>query len=143
MKVCIHPFDYITGSVDRCPTSLDHVEPLNATATPSPVGISGLAPQSAYSDDGSNRLWSPAFRQSIISSSQPQYNKSSLSEGDLTYVSSAAARPWTGKAALVAQQNIPQPVRHEGSGARFNENEEEVAGPSKLPTEVPPSYTPH
>ena len=39
-------------------------------------------------------------------------------------------------------QNVQQPVQHEDSGTRFNENEEEEAGPSQLPTEVPPSYTP-
>jgi hypothetical protein len=95
---------------------LDHAEPYNAT---------------------SNMPSNPAFRQSIISSSQPQYTQSGPSEN-------AMAQPRTGKAALIAQQqdqSMQQLIQLEDSGTRFNENEE--AGPSQLPKVVPPAYTPH
>ena len=44
----------------------------------------------------------------------------------------------------MAQQydNVQQPVQLEDSGVRFNEDGEQ-AGPSQLPTEVPPTYTPN
>lgn len=63
----------------------------------------------------------------------------------MTYVSGTAAQPATGKAALIArqQQGMHPPVQHEDSGMRFGEEEDqEAAGPSQVPNEVPPSYTP-
>ena len=99
-----------------------------------------------YSDGSSNQPLNPAARQSVVSSIRPQSQYTqSMGDSGITYVSGNTAQPRTGKAALIAQQyqNVHPPVQHEDSGARFNENDEEEAGPSHLPTEVPPTYTPH
>jgi hypothetical protein len=129
--------------------SEDHVEPFNATATTparSSAGFGGPDPQSTYSNRSSSQPLNPGVRQSTVSSmlSPSQYTQSGPTEGGITYVSGNSAQPRTGKAALIAQQfqNVQQPVQHEDSGARFGETVEEEAGPSQLPTEVPPLYTP-
>ena len=124
---------------------LDHVEPFNATATtpaPSSAGFS-QGPQSAYSDS-SGRPLDPSFGQTVTDPSR--YSQSGrLSETGQTYVSGSSGQPRVGKAALIAQQNqgTQQPVQYQDSGIRFNENGEQEAGPSHLPTEVPPTYTPN
>jgi len=118
----------------------DHVEPFNANATtpaPSSTGFTGQGPQSAYSDGSSNQ---PLNRQTLPS----QYSQSGPSDASgPTHVSGITAQPRVGKAALIAQQfqDVQPPVQYEDSGVRFNPNGEE-AGPSHLPAEVPPSYTP-
>jgi len=129
----------------------DHVEPFNAASTthaPSSAGFSGPGPQSAYSDGSSHQPLNPSMRQTLVSSHPSQYSQSGPS--DTTgprYVSGITAQPRTGKAALIAQQyeNTEQPVQLTDSGVRFNANgePEEVAGPSQLPVEVPPTYTPN
>ncbi|KAF9643343.1 hypothetical protein BDM02DRAFT_1511226 [Thelephora ganbajun] len=124
----------------------DHVEPFNATpATPAPSspGFNRPGPQSAYSDSSSNQPLNPSFGQAV-SPLPSQYSQSGPSEAGLTHVTSTTAQPRTGKAALMAQQyqNVQQPIQYEDSGVRFNENGEQEAGPSNLPHEVPPSYTP-
>jgi hypothetical protein len=125
---------------------LGHIEPYNATATtsaPPPAGFSGSDPQPAPVDDSSNRPFNLPFRQSIISSSQPQYTQSGLAEDGLRYVSGNTAQPNTGKAALIAQrhQGMQQPIQHD-SGVRLNEDEEREVGPLRSANVVPPSYTP-
>ena len=124
-------------------TLLDRVEPFNATPGSPPVsaGFNGRGPQSAYSDGSSNQPLNPTFGQTVSNS---QYTQSGPSEPGVTHVSGISAQPRTGKAALMAQQydNIQQPVQLEDSGVRFNEDGEQ-AGPSQLPTEVPPTYTPN
>lgn len=119
----------------------DHVEPFNAAVTtpaPSSAGFT-QGPQSAYSD-GSSQPLNPTFRQTLTDPS-----RYSQSEAGQTYVSGSSGQPRVGKAALIAQQNqgTQQPVQYEDSGIRFNENGEQEAGPSQLPTEVPPTYTPN
>jgi hypothetical protein len=86
----------------------------------------------------------PTFRQAVVSSQPSQYSQSGPSETGMTYVTGTSAQPRTGKAALMAQQyQEPQePVQYQDSGVRFNETGEQ-AGPSQLPTEVPPTYTPN
>ena len=124
-------------------TLLDRVEPFNATPGSPPVsaGFNGRGPQSAYSDGSSNQPLNPTFGQTVSNS---QYTQSGPSEPGVTHVSGISAQPRTGKAALMAQQydNVQQPVQLEDSGVRFNEDGEQ-AGPSQLPTEVPPTYTPN
>lgn len=121
---------------------LDHVEPYNTTATtPAPSsGFNGPGPQSTYSDGSSNQPLNLA-----VSPQPSHYSHSGPSESGMTYVSGNSAQPRTGKAALMAQQhqNVQQPIQYQDSGMRFNENEEQEPGPSQLPAEVPPSYTPN
>jgi len=118
-----------------------HVEPFNATpaTTPAPssAGFTGRGPQSAYSD-GSAQPLNPSLGQAT--------GQSGPSETGLTYVSgSSVTQPRTGKAALIAQQfrDVEEAVQLEDSGIRFNENGQQAAGPSQLPSEVPPTYTPN
>lgn len=126
----------------------DHVEPFNATTGPqSPPPTGGFntpGPQSAYSD-GSSQPLNPSHRQTVVSSLPSQYSQPAPSEGGMTYASGTPSQPRTGKAALIAQQheNVQQPVQYSDSGIRFNENGEQEPGPSQLPAEVPPSYTPN
>jgi hypothetical protein len=150
VKVSTHSFGYVAENVEPfTQPSLDHDEPFNATATtPAPpfAGFSGPDPQSAYPDGSSNQPSKPAFRQAIINSiqSQTRHTQSGLGEGGSRYVSSNTAQLRSEKAALVTQQHqyMQQPVIPDDSGTRFNENEE--AGPSRLPSEAPsPSHTPH
>ena len=123
---------------------LGNVEPFNATATtpaPSSAGFSqtgfNQGPQSAYSD-GSSQPLNPSLGQTVTDPS-----RYSQTEAGQTYVSGTSGQPRVGKAALMAQnQATQQPVQFQDSGIRFNENGEQ-AGPSQLPTEVPPTYTPH
>jgi hypothetical protein len=121
----------------------DHVEPFNAAVTtpaPSSAGFS-QGPQSAYSD-GSSQPLNQNFRQTLTDPSR--YSQSGPSEPGQTYVSGSSGQPRVGKAALIAQQHqVQPPVQLEDSGIRFNENGEQEAGPSHLPTEVPPTYTPN
>ena len=88
----------------------------------------------------------PPVRQSTLGSNLPsQYTQLASNDGGVTYVTGTSAQPLTGKAALIAQQqqNVQQPVQFQDSGIRFNENAEQGAGPSQIPNEVPPSYTPN
>jgi len=122
----------------------DNVEPYNATATtpaPSSAGFS-QGPQTAYSDSSSQPL-NPPISQSVTNPSR--YSQSGPSEAGMTYVSGTSGQPRVGKAALIALQNQEgqQPVQFQDSGIRFNENGEQEAGPSVLPSEVPPTYTPN
>jgi len=124
---------------------LDHVEPFSAPATtpaPSSAGFSGRGPQSAYSDSSSQPL-NPTFGQAVTDPSR--YSQSGPSETGQTYVSGSSGQPRVGKAALIAlqDQGAQQPVQLQDSGIRFSENGEQEAGPSQLPTEVPPTYTPN
>lgn len=118
-------------------TFLDQIEPFNASTTspPSTAGLGRPGPQSAYSEGSSSQPLNPNMRQS----------QTGPSEAGLTSVSGISAQPRTGKAALIAQQyeNTPDPVQYQDSGIRFNETVEQEAGPSQLPTEVPPTYTPN
>jgi hypothetical protein len=127
---------------------LGHIEPYNATATasaPPPAGFSGPDPQPPFFDESSNRPFNLPFRQSIISSSQPQYTQSGPTESGPAYVSSNTAQPNTGKAALIAQrhQGMQQSVQRDDSRVRLNEDGEREAGPSRSANVVPPSYTSH
>jgi hypothetical protein len=135
VKVCTHSIDCMlwrTLGAGFTQAALDHVEPFNTAATtpaPPSAGFSGPGPQPAYSDYNPSRPFNPAFRQSIISSSQPQYTRSAPSEGATPHVpGNPTAQPRTGKAALVARQHQSrqQPVQLEDSGARFDGNEEEA-----------------
>jgi len=118
----------------------DHIEPFNAASAtpasppPSSTGFNRPGHQSAYSD-GSNQ---PLNRQTIVST------QSGPSETGMTYVSGTSTQPRTGKAALIAQQyeEVPEPVQFQDSGVRFNEPGAQP-GPSQLPSEVPPTYTPN
>jgi len=113
----------------------DHIEPFSTTpaapgSPPSSIGLGRPGPQ--YSE-GSSR---PLNRQAI------QSTQSGPSETGRTYASDTSTQPRTGKAALIAQQyeGVSEPVQMRDSGVRFTRLEQE-AGPSELPTEVPPSYT--
>jgi len=122
-----------------------HVEPYDTTATtpaPSSGGFNVPGPQSAYSDNSSNQPLNPAL---ALNSNTTRYSQSGHSESGMTHVTGTSAQPRTGKAAYIAQQqqNVQQPVQLEDSGIRFNENAGQEPGPSHLPAEVPPSYTPH
>lgn len=123
----------------------DQVEPFDTTTVGSPpasaAGFSQAGPQSTYSDANSQQ----PLRQQAVGGSQPsQYTSSGPSEGGLSRVTGTTAQPRTGKAALIAQQqDAPQPVQYEDSGVRFNQGGVEEAGPSQLPVDVPPSYTPN
>jgi len=101
----------------------DHVEPFDANAT------------------------TPAVRQSVASPHSSRFSQSGPSETTgITYVSGNTSQPRTGKAALMAQQHqdVQQPVQHQDAGVRFNaDGEPQEAGPSHLPNEVPPTYTPN
>jgi hypothetical protein len=121
-----------------------HVEPFGTAPTtpgPSSPGFNGPGRLSAYSDS-SNQPLNP--RNTLISSPPSHYSQSGPSESGVTYVSGNSTQPRTGKHALIAQQhqNVQPAVQLEDSGMRFNEGEQEP-GPSQLPSEVPPSYTPH
>ena len=122
---------------------LDQVEPFNAAVTspaPSSAGFN-QGPQSAYSD-GSSQPLNPSFGQSVTDPSR--YSQSGPSEAGRTYVSGSSGQLRSGKAGLMAQnQEVQQPVQFQDSGIRFNANGEQEAGPSALPTEVPPTYTPN
>jgi hypothetical protein len=63
-------------------------------------------------------------------------------QGDMTYVSNTTAQPTTGEATHIARQypRTQQPVQHENSETRVNENEE-AYGPSRSPNDPPPSYS--
>ena len=122
---------------------LDHVEPFSAATTPAPSSAGfNQGPRSAYSDSSSQPL-NPSFGQTVTDPSR--YSQSGPSEAGMTYVSGSSGPPRVGKAALIAQQNqgTQQPVQYQDSGIRFNENGEQEAGPSQLPSEVPPTYTPN
>jgi len=127
-----------TGAADVL-SGEDNVEPFN-TATSPPPSSAGYrtGPQSAYSDSSSQPL-NPNMRQTAGSSRPSQYTQSAPSEAGLTY----ATQPLTGKAALIAQQqqNLQEPTLHQDSGIRFDDEQE--PGPSQLPTDVPPTYTPN
>ena len=120
---------------------LDHVEPFNANANatattqvPSSAGFS-QGPQSAYSDSSSQPL-NPSLGQTVTDPSR-------YSQTGHTFVSGGSGQP-TGKAALIAQnQGVQQPVQFQDSGIRFGDNGQPEVGPSQLPTEVPPTYTPN
>ena len=60
-----------------------------------------------------------------------------------THVFGLSAQPRTGKAALIAQRHrdVRPPVRFEDSGSMSNENGEQGGSQSRLPSEIPPSYT--
>ena len=96
-----------------------------------------------YSDGSSNQQLNPSVRQTLTSTHPSRYSESGPSESGPTYVSGNTAQPRMGKAALIAQryQNVQEPVQLEDSGIRFNEGREEEPGSSRLPAEVPPSYT--
>jgi hypothetical protein len=118
---------------------LDNVEPFTSATSPPPSSAGyRTGPQSAYSD-GSSQPLNPTMRQTVGSSYPSQYTQSAPSEAGLTNIT----QPLTGKAALIAQQhqNVQEPTLHQDSGMRFNEDQE--PGPSQLPTEVPPTYTPN
>jgi len=141
---------YVVEDVEGLPQALlDDVDATATTPVPSSAGFtgSGRGPQSRYSDVSSNQPLNAAVRQSYVSSipSQPNYAQPGPSEGGMTYVTGNTAQPRTGKAAHLSQQfqNAQQPVQYEDSGIRFSQNGVQEAGPSQLPTEVPPSYTPH
>lgn len=129
------------------------VEPFNTVpatpATPgsaiSSTGYSRPGPQSAYSDGSSNQPLNPAFGQTFVNPRSSQFTQSGPSESGLTSVSGTSAQPRTEKAALIAQQyqNVQQPTQHSDSGMRFDESGEQQAGPSQLPQDVPPTYTPN
>lgn len=113
------------------------IEPFNAAPAtpaapsshpPSSAGYSMPGPRSGYSDGSSTQPLNPAFRESGV-----------------THVSGAPAQPRTGKAALIAQQhqNVEEPVQYQDSGMRFNGDVEQESGPSQLPKDVPPTYTPN
>lgn len=128
------------------PALLDHVEPFNATTpAPSTAGFSGSGPRSAYSDGSSTQPLNPSFGQTVGTSDPSRYSQSGPSETGQTQFSGTSGQPRVGKAALIALQNqdVQQPVQFQDSGIRFNENGEQEAGPSQLPTEVPPTYTPN
>ena len=105
-------------------SSLDRVEPfdpINHTATSQTIG------------------------QAVVSPFLSQQNQSG--PGDTTGISHVpgnTTRPTTRKATREAQQHqdVHQPVRHEDSGVRFDESEERETDPPRLPTELPPTYTP-
>ena len=125
---------------------LDRAEPFNAApgSVPSSPGFRGSVPQSAYSDGSSNQPLSPAFRQTLTNTVPSRYSQSGPSEAGLTQVSGSSMQPRVGKAALMAQRRETQePVQYQDSGIRFGQNEEEEAGPSQIPHEVPPTYTPN
>jgi len=124
----------------------DHVEPFHSTAVtpaPSSAGFNGPGPQSVYSDGSSNQPLNPSARHTLSAHTSQSGHSGPSDLAGLTYVSGTSAQPRTGKAALMAQQfqDVQQPVQLEDSGVRFGETEEEP-GPSQLPNEVPPSYTP-
>lgn len=60
----------------------------------------------------------------------------------LYHQSDNQTQPWTGNAALVAQQSedAQQPIRYEDSGIRFGVHEGEP-GPPQSQKGVPPTYT--
>jgi len=123
-----------------------HVEPSNGTATtpvPSSTVFPGPIRQSTYSDGSSNQ----PLNRPASSNPTSRWSVSGHTDGDINHVSGISAQPRTGKAALVAQQqNALQPIQYEDSGIRFNENAENAEqepGPSQIPHEVPPSYTPN
>ena len=125
---------------------LDRAEPFNAApgSVPSSPGFRGSVPQSAYSDGSSNQPLSPAFRQTLTNTVPSRYSQSGPSEAGLTQVSGSSTQPRVGKAALMAQRRETlEPVQLQDSGIRFGQNEEEEAGPSQIPHEVPPTYTPN
>lgn len=147
-KVCEHLVGDLAETLSVYPLALlDHVEPFSAAATtpaPSSAGFS-QGPQSAYSDSSSQPL-NPSFGQTVTDPSRySQSGPGPVSETGQTYVSGSSGQPRVGKAALIALQNqdTQQPVQFQDSGIRFNENGEQEAGPSQLPTEVPPTYTPN
>jgi hypothetical protein len=119
----------------------ERIEPFDPAAAPptspppSSAGFNRQGPQSAYSDGSSQ----PLNRQTFIST------QSGPSDAGVTHVSGTSAQPRTGKAALIAQQyeDTAEPVQFQDSGIRFNETGGEGAGPSQLPSEVPPTYTPN
>jgi hypothetical protein len=119
----------------------DRIEPFDPSAAtpasppPSSTGFTRPGPQSAYSDGSSNQ---PLNRQTFVST------QSGPSDAGLTFVSGTSTAPRTGKAALIAQQyDEPEPVQFQDSGIRFNEPAGQGAGPSQMPSEVPPTYTPN
>ena len=129
-------------------TFLDRIEPFTATAAtpaPLPCGFSGRGPQSGYPDPSPNQPLNSSSGQTLVSSPQPQYSQSGPSHATgPIHVSGISAQPRTGKAGLRAQQHhvVQPPVQLDDSGARFNENGEQVSSSLRLPNEVPPSYTP-
>ena len=105
-------------------SSLDRVEPFDPT---------------------NHTATSPTIGQAVVSPFLSQQNQPG--PGDtigITHVPGNATQPTTRKATLAAQQHqdVQQPVRHEDSGVRFDESEEREADSSRLPTELPPTYTP-
>ena len=106
-------------------SSLDHVEPFDPTdhiATSRTIG------------------------QAVVGPFLSQQNQSGPSDPigiTITDVPGNTTQPTTGKATREAQQHqdVQHPVRHEDSGVRFDESEGREADPSRLPTELPPTYT--
>lgn len=119
--------------------------PATPGSAPSSTGYSRPGPLSAYSEGSSNQPLNPAFGQTVVSPHSSQFTQSGPSEDGVTRVSGTSALPRTGKAALIAQQheNLQQPTQHSDSGMRFNEGGEQQPGPSQLPQDVPPTYTPN
>ena len=121
---------------------LDNLEPFNAATSPPPSSAGyRTGPQSSYSDGSSQQPLNPPMRQTVGSSYPSQYTQSAPSEARLSY----ATQPRTGKAALIAQQqqNVQEPILYQDSGVRFTGDDQQEPGPSQLPTDVPPTYTPH
>lgn len=127
------------------PFSIAPATPATPGSAPSSMGYSRPGPQSAYSEGSSNQPLNPAFRQTVVSPHSSQFTQSGPSEDGVTHASGTSALPRTGKAALIAQQyeNVQQPTQHSDSGMRFNEGGEQQPGPSQLPQDVPPTYTPN
>ena len=125
---------------------LDNVEPFTVAPTTrqSPASTAALStrPQSAYTETSSTQPLNPSFRQTVVSSLPSQYTQSGPSETGLTNVSGSSARQSTGKGAHIARQ-YEAVVQHHDSGARMGLTGEQEPGPSDLPTDVPPQYTPN